>query len=1210
MKYSKHDSEQIELNEILLNINDKEIGNRNEKNFMKQKNIYIDENVVNKIFFIWNIRSTYIEKNKNIEEYHFNYYSLINSKNIISFINKDYYYFSFFSFYKIILSRNKFVIFITILLAILSGILDFVQYMFLKNLLSMFNNYTLSDYSQYYYLCLKFIGFKILHCIIQKNLYFNENYLPIKISNEIINLIYKKVIALTDGHLQENLLGKIINLIQSDTENISFIFNYGPSSLISPIQLFIVLFNLYKYYHDIYLIIALICILVICFIIAFVIQKLYINSNSKYLHNKDIRIQSTNEIFNNLKEIKMNGLENFFENIIDKKRINELNHYNNIMKQGIANVFLFHNIGVFMILTLLIFIRYKMKNNDANNNLIQADLIITLVLMFNKLTNPLYRFPVFITGLIDSYISGKRIIDFLNMKETSKEININININNLENKNICILGPNGGGKTTFIKYLIKKFRNKKSSYCSQEKFILDNTIRENILFGNKFEKEKYLSVLDDCQLTEDINNFKEKDLKECKMNGIQLSGGQKSRVDLARAIYNESQYYFFDDIFVSYDNKVRILIFNKVILQRLNKEKKNIISSFSNINFLNKNHLELFDYFIVIDNKQIVFQGDYNSFINSELYTKMKNITINNVIDNSNTEINKIKDIFNKDSGKKEEKQKFFESKIKIAMKEIGCYFCFGLFFYQIIYQILELDKTKYILYHFKNIDSNRTQIIDKYIILCIINIFFEFMISSTQYNATYYLNKKLTRKILSKILSIPLFSFLQLSKSSDIINRLSKDIEKIRYALKFLQYVLRDIIGLLIITSNIFVYSKIIIFSLIINIFLSFILFKYFIDKGKLYNNLERDSHSPLINLFTESLKGNLYIQVYQKEKYFNKLLYKNMDNILKLNIFKFGSITMFQMYHEIICNINFLVLLCLFLNEFINNKINNDQIAILVTFSLNLNESLCKFYRSILDLILNKIYFDRLLQYENIQQEIKYINKKPVPFSYGDIKFENVCMKYKINSELILKNIYIKIKSGEKVAIVGRTGSGKSSIILCLLRILQNQELINGNITINDININDFDLNELRKKISVISQKPFLFNDCTIKENIDPDDLIKDNRFLFNKIKEFKFMEKFVSKYLFREKDLDKSITSLSLSEGEKQIICLCRIMIKNNKIIIMDEATSNLDLETEKLIYDDFINKISVDTTIISILHKLDYIKYYNKVIELSDNGTIKS
>ena len=233
----------------------------------------------------------------------------------------------------------------------------------------------------------------------------------------------------------------------------------------------------------------------------------------------------------------------------------------------------------------------------------------------------------------------------------------------------------------------------------------------------------------------------------------------------------------------------------------------------------------------------------------------MKNTSYKNDIINSSIEENINKDILSNTVEKKEENKKFFESKIKIAVKEIGCYFCFGLIFYQVLYQILELNKTKYILYNFKNFDKNKMTILDKYILLCIINIFFDYMINSTQYNATFYLNKKLTRKILSKILSSPLFSFLQLSKSSDIINRLSKDIEKIRYPLKFVQYVLRDIIGLLIISLNIFAYSKLILLSIIINIALSFILFIYFIDKGKLYNNLERDSHSPLINLFSESL-------------------------------------------------------------------------------------------------------------------------------------------------------------------------------------------------------------------------------------------------------------------------------------------------------------------------------------------------------------------
>ena len=1198
---------EIELNTLLIDVND----NSSQKDFIKQpnkekiKSIFLDDNIINKIFFIWNIKSTYFEKEKNVQDYNFIYYTLINSPNKVKNTNKLF-YFTFYSFYESALGRNKFLIFITISLAMISGILDFVQYMIFKKFLSIIKEDKIYDNSYYYIFALKFIIFKCVHLIILKNLYFYENYLPIKISNEVINLIYQKVIILTEDHSKDKLLGKIINLIQTDVENISFIFNYGPSSIVVPIQIIMVLYNIYQFYNDLKLLSLLIIILSICFFLAFIIQKNYIKSNTEYLHHKDIRIHSTNEIFNNLKEIKMNNLENFFENIIDNKRKTELYHYNSIMNQGIENEFLFYTMGAFMTIGLLIYIRFNI--NNGKYYLIQADIIITIILMFNKLTYPLYRFPVFITGLIDCYVSGKRIINFLNTTESSSVIYNNIDI---DNKNICILGPNGGGKTTFIKYLIKKKLNNncKMSYCSQEKYILDNTIKENILFGNEFNKEKYSSTIEDCQLIKDINNFKEKDLKECKMNGIQLSGGQKSRVDLARAIYNDSQIYFFDDIFVSYDDKVRINIYNNIFIKKLKNENKNIIASFSNINFLDKNNLKIFDYFIIIDNKKIIFKSDYDTFINSEYYSNLKKSSKNSLINSCVEE--KLEKFDNDEKNKKEENKKYYESQIKKAMKEIGCYFCFGLIFYEIVYQILELYKIKYILYNFKEFDKYNIKILDHYLIICFINVFFNFMIKHTLYKATYYLNKNISKKILHKIISMPLFSFLELSKSSDIINRLSRDIEKIKYPMKYLQYVLRDILGVLIITIYSIKFTKLLIFLVLINIFLSFILFIYFIDRAKLYNNLERDSHSPLINLFNESLTGNLYIQVYDKSQYFKNWLNKRLDNILKMNIFKFGSMAMFQMYHELICILNLCVIIiyCV-VCKYVNNEIKKENISILLIYSINLIEIICNLFHSILDMSLNKIYFDRLLQYENTEQEQNIVkNKEIVPFSYGDIKFENISMKYKKNTELILKNINIEIRQGDKIAIIGRTGSGKSSLILCLLRILQNKELIKGNITINGININYLNLNELREKISIISQKPFIFNDCSIKENIDPHNLIKNNEIILNKIKQFNFMRKFINKYIHELNDFEKKIINLSLSEGEKQIICLCRVMIKNNKIIVMDEATSNIDLETEKLIYEDFINLLPKDITIISILHKLDYINYYNKIIELSDDGRIK-
>ena len=136
---------------------------------------------------------------------------------------------------------------------------------------------------------------------------------------------------------------------------------------------------------------------------------------------------------------------------------------------------------------------------------------------------------------------------------------------------------------------------------------------------------------------------------------------------------------------------------------------------------MDKNNLKIFDYFIILDNKKIILKSDYNDFINSVSYSQMKNNSFNCDIINSKIEENINKDIFSNINEKKEENKKFFESKIIIAMKEIGYYFSFGLIFYQIIYQILELNKTKYILYNFKNFDKNKMTILDKYILLCVI---------------------------------------------------------------------------------------------------------------------------------------------------------------------------------------------------------------------------------------------------------------------------------------------------------------------------------------------------------------------------------------------------------------------------------------------------------------------------------------------------------
>ena len=169
------------------------------------------------------------------------------------------------------------------------------------------------------------------------------------------------------------------------------------------------------------------------------------------------------------------------------------------------------------------------------------------------------------------------------------------------------------------------------------------------------------------------------------------------------------------------------------------------------------------------------------------------------------------------------------------------------------------------------------------------------------------------------------------------------------------------------------------------------------------------------------------------------------------------------------------------------------------------------------------------------------------------------NLSAKYRASLPAVLKNISLTIKDGEKVAIVGRSGAGKSSIVLALYRLIEPQE---GSYKLGGYNALDMGLHSLRRHISLIPQTPFIFTG-TIKQNLDPYNVIPEEVLmkaledagLGNKIKTL-------------PKQLETEITNNSevFSVGQKQLLCLARILAKNNKILFLDEATSNLDLETD--------------------------------------------
>lgn len=213
------------------------------------------------------------------------------------------------------------------------------------------------------------------------------------------------------------------------------------------------------------------------------------------------------------------------------------------------------------------------------------------------------------------------------------------------------------------------------------------------------------------------------------------------------------------------------------------------------------------------------------------------------------------------------------------------------------------------------------------------------------------------------------------------------------------------------------------------------------------------------------------------------------------------------------------------------------------------------------------------------------------------GHLEFENVSLRYRPDTELVLKELTFTVEKGQRIGIVGRTGAGKSTICLCLSRIL---ELSEGSIHIDGVNISDLDLKDLRSRITVIPQDPTMFNG-SLRYNLDPQDKASDEQ--ISAILKAARLETLVAD---EGLDLKISENGSNLSSGEKQLICICRAILRKSKVVILDEATSNIDIVTEQSIQN-LIDTSLNGSTVLTVAHRLNTIMNSDKILVL-DFGRI--
>ena len=860
----------------------------------------------------------------------------------------------------------------------------------------------------------------------------------------------------------------------------------------------------------------------------------------------------------------------------------------------------------------------------------------------------------------------------------------------------------------------KVYINGSIAYVCQTPFIQNNTLKNNILFFHEFDQEKYNKVLKISELLPDLEILKGGDMTEIGERGINLSGGQKARVSIARALYSDSDIYLLDDPISALDAHVGRNIINNVLCDYL-KDKTRILVTHA-IQYCNRA-----DRIVYMKDGKIDWEGDFEQLEKQEFYKNMvmkkkeeednkqrknsEEIDFNNKsknidnedenlnkgenIRNNNIEIRKSIDeeyidlkhqqkldessmlienpdqekvveplitdeesdknlIFNKKKsfnkkGNLEENlinigNKENEGEIKRITKEEdrvkgklkgnvyatyfrnngGALFVITLFFILLFWQGLKCGSDLWLV-HWKDQESKKdpNERIDwknflMYSGLGISAALFVYLRLLIIYIGSISNSRYLHRNMLHHLIKAPINLYHDTVPKGQIFNRLSNDLFKIDIGESFMFYNVSsysaNLLGQIVVCAIFQPYCLALVPFIVI---LGLLTMRYYLNCSREISRLESISRSPMLNSVNETVFGALTIRAFKLNNFFIEDFRRKVDNFLKTRIFLVGIMNWYTLMLDFLSYM-FIIFLILF-SIFFRFNFEPATIGILLNYCVQIQDELVRYLTCRSNLENDMVGLERAIAYTKIIQERPDKMPKDDELglwpSEGSIRFENYSVQYRPETEIVLKNLNFEIKPKEKIGIVGRTGSGKSTIALCLFRILEAKE---GKIYMDDVDISQIGLKKLRSNITIIPQDPTLM-EGSLKFNIDPLNNHTEQE-IENVMREIGFwyicernLEENKNKP-DNEKGLNMIITENggNISIGERQLICITRAILRKSKIIVMDEATASIDVNTENIIQK-AINNLLNDSTILTIAHRIKTVLNSDRILVL-DNGEV--
>merc|ERR1712223_1419525 len=462
---------------------------------------------------------------------------------------------------------------------------------------------------------------------------------------------------------------------------------------------------------------------------------------------------------------------------------------------------------------------------------------------------------------------------------------------------------------------------------------------------------------------------------------------------------------------------------------------------------------------------------------------------------------------------------------------------------------------------------------------------------------------KTLHNKMLGNILRNPL-SFFDTTPQGRILNRFGKDVDVLDTTMAML--IRGWITCLLAVTSTFLIISyttPLFLIPIAVVMCCYYFVQRIYVATSRQLKRLESVTKSPIFSHFGETLNGVATIRAFSLQSDFIKRSERLVDDNQKANYPAIVANRWLAVRLEMVGN---LIIFCSALLSVVGKEnLSPGLVGLSVSYALSVTQTLNWLVRMTSEVETNIVAVERLKEYSESTTEAAWENTNTKPPetwpTRGNIRVQNYSTRYRENLDLVLKKVSFDVEGGKKIGIVGRTGAGKSSFTLALFRTIEAAE---GSIIIDGVDIASLGLHELRSRITIIPQAPVLFSG-SLRMNLDPFNVYTDEK-VWEALK-LAHLETFVSS-LTEGLEYTISEGGENLSVGQRQLVCLARALLRKTKILVLDEATAAVDLETDELIQATIRKEFS-DCTILTIAHRLSTIMDYDMILVLQNGKQVE-